>query len=195
MILNIGASEFAPIWIRSFIIWLAGPTPQTGWGLKEETFYTLSAMQKMDGESWFRIGDTDLATHLLRSELLRKGLRLSEVVQIMAERFGVKQRVLPMSDLPCPTMVLSDEGEMGFQTYFVKRACEPQVLSFRWKNDKEAVPTPEALQALEQADLVIFSPSNPFVSLDPILNRPGMRSLIEKKNRPGRQPDHWRKSY
>ena len=161
---------------------LAGKAnPQNGWGLNEETFKTLSAVQELKGEDWFRIGDRDLATHLLRSELLRQGESLTKVTRILAERQGVRHQIFPMSDTACPTLVLSDEGEMGFQTYFVKRTCEPQVKSFRWENDEKAFLPSEAQQALETADLIILNPSNPFVSLDPILNRPGVRSLVKKK--------------
>lgn len=155
--------------------------PETGWGLAGDTFASLEAIERLGGPSWFRLGDRDMATHIERTRLLREGLSLTEVTARFARALGVKHAILPMSDSPCRTIVLTDQGEMEFQTYFVRHHCEPKALGFRWKGVESAVPTARVLKALESADLVIFCPSNPFVSIDPIINLPGVRSVVQTK--------------
>ncbi len=161
---------------------LAGlANPEMGWGLQGESFECLAALGRLGGPTWFRLGDHDLATHLLRTHSLQAGSRLTEVTGALARALGVKPSLLPMSDDPCHTRVLTEEGEMGFQEYFVLRRWQPRVLGFRWEGGETAQPTPEVRAALEAADLVIFCPSNPWVSLDPILNLPGIRALISMR--------------
>ena len=158
---------------------LAGlANPKTGWGLRAESYTCLAAVEKLGGPGWFRLGDRDLATHLMRTEMLRGGARLTEATRRLADNLGIRHAVLPMSDTPCPTIVISDEGELDFQTYFVQRACEPPVRALRWENADTAEATPEVQAALEKADLVVICPSNPFVSIDPILNLPGVRAAV-----------------
>lgn len=152
--------------------------PETGWGLAGETFVTLARVAELGGPAWFRLGDRDLATHLVRTHWLRAGFRLTEVMHRLAEAASVLHPLLPMTDDRCRTKVLTDEGELDFQEYFVHRQWQPRVRGFRWEGGASAQPTPEVLAALAGADLVVFCPSNPFVSLDPILNLPGVREQI-----------------
>jgi len=158
---------------------LAGlANPKTGWGLRDESYDCLTAVEALGGPGWFRLGDRDLATHLMRSEMLLGGASLTTATRQLAQNLGIRPAVLPMSDTPCPTIVISDEGELDFQTYFVLRACEPPVRGLRWENADSAQTTPEVQSALDKADLVVICPSNPFVSIDPILNLPGVRAAL-----------------
>jgi LPPG:FO 2-phospho-L-lactate transferase len=161
---------------------LAGlANPETGWGLAGETWSFLEALGRLGGETWFRIGDHDLATHVERRRRLAAGQTLTEVTQALCLTLGVQVAVLPMSDEPLRTQVQTDEGELGFQEYFVHRRCEPRVSGFRFAGAGQARPTPPVIAALERADLVVFCPSNPFVSLGPILSLPGVRELVGAK--------------
>ncbi len=155
--------------------------PETGWGHVDETFHCLDAMEELGGPTWFHLGDRDLATHLLRTQWLRAGARLTDVTRRLSEALGVGPTILPMSDQPYRTHVLTDEGELPFQTYFVKRRCEPVVYGFRWADPEGAKPPPEVNAALDQADLVVVCPSNPFVSVDPILDMPGVREALRAR--------------
>ncbi len=152
--------------------------PETGWGLAGESFNCMEAMTRLDAPDWFRLGDRDLATHLTRTQGLHAGLRLTEVTAHLAQALGVAHPLLPMSDDPCRTIVLTEAGELPFQDYFVRLRWQPAVQGFRWAGGATVRPTPEVLSALEQADLIILCPSNPFVSLDPILNLPGVRAAV-----------------
>jgi len=135
-------------------------------------------MDERGGPSWFRIGDRDLGTHLERTRLLAKGYSLSEVTANFCRSWGIKPNVLPMSDDPVSTIVLTDEGELPFQEYFVHRRCEPRVRGFRFQGVDEAHPAPGMIAAIREADLVVICPSNPWVSIDPILALPNIRSEI-----------------
>ncbi len=155
--------------------------PETGWGHVDETFHCLETMEDLGGPAWFHLGDRDLATHLLRTQWLREGFRLTEVTRRLSEPLGVGPAILPMSDQPYRTNVLTDEGELPFQTYFVKRRCEPVVYGFRWDDPAGATLPPEVDAALDQADLIVICPSNPFVSIDPILDMPGVREVLRTR--------------
>jgi LPPG:FO 2-phospho-L-lactate transferase len=154
---------------------------ETGWGLTGDTSNVLDAVAKLDGPAWFRLGDRDLATHLTRTELLRQGKRLTEVTGQLTRSLGVGPSVLPMTDDPFATRVITDEGELEFQDYFVRRRCEPRVERILFAGAETAHPTPEVIEALDAADAVIFAPSNPFVSIEPILTLPGVRESIASK--------------
>ncbi|MCX6027309.1 MAG: 2-phospho-L-lactate transferase [Chloroflexi bacterium] len=153
-----------------------------GWGRAHDTVHALAALGQLGGPTWFRIGDRDLATHLRRSELLWKGHPLTEVTRVLAEALGVGPRVLPMSDDELRTRVVTAEGELDFQDYFVKRACEPRVVGFRFEGAETAQASQGVLEALAEAELVVVCPSNPYVSLDPILGLPGVGERV--RNRP-----------
>jgi LPPG:FO 2-phospho-L-lactate transferase len=151
-----------------------------GWGLAGETWQFLDALEKLGGETWFRLGDRDLATHVHRSQLLRQGLSLSEVTAILCRELGVSQQLLPMTDDPVRTVVVTGQGELSFQHYFVREQCEPRVSGFRFDGVQSARPQPRLLELLASGTLsaIVLCPSNPFVSVDPMLSLPGMREAI-----------------
>lgn len=168
---------------------LAGlANPDTGWGRRDESWSFLDALRTLGGPTWFKIGDRDLALHIERTRRLRAGEPLSAVTRTLCEHLGVSIQVLPMSDQPVRTRVLTDGGELGFQQYFVERACEPAVRGFRFEGADRAAPAPGVLEVLRAADLVVFCPSNPWVSLDPILSISGIRTAIEAKPSIGVSP-------
>ncbi len=162
---------------------LAGlANPETGWGRKDESYEVLRNVEKLGGPTWFRLGDKDLATHLERSRRLKEGQRLSEIVADFSQKWGIEARVLPMSDDPVHTMVKTREhGWLGFQDYFVRHACQPTVQEFAFVGIENALPAAGVSQALEKSDLIVFAPSNPWVSIQPILSIKGISSLIQSK--------------
>ena len=158
---------------------LAGlANPETGWGRAGETWHALESLEVLGGPAWFRLGDRDLGTHLERSRRLWHGERLSAITADFCRAWGVKPRVLPMSDDPVATIVITEEGELAFQEYFVARRCEPRVTGFRFQGTDVAGPAPGVLEAIAAADCVVFCPSNPWVSIDPILAIPGIRAAV-----------------
>jgi LPPG:FO 2-phospho-L-lactate transferase len=156
--------------------------PQTGWGIKDDSFNCLHALDRLGGPAWFQLGDQDIATHLMRTHLISSGKRLTEAIDHIAKKINIKHPILPMCDHPYRTRVLTDEGEMDFQTYFVNKKWQPEVVGFRWESEDPAIEaSPEVLSALTSADLIVICPSNPFVSIDPILSLPRIRELIADK--------------
>ncbi len=147
--------------------------PEFGWGLAGETQRALAMMQRYGGEAWFGLGDGDLATHLLRTERLRAGISLTQVMFELKTALGVAANLLPMSDQPVRTMVHTDEGVLPFQRYFVQRRCEPRLRSLEFAGLDAAEPSPQVL-----ADAVVLCPSNPYLSLDPILLLPGLAERL-----------------
>jgi LPPG:FO 2-phospho-L-lactate transferase len=150
----------------------------TGWGRRDETWSFLTTVGELGGPTWFRLGDKDLALHVLRTDWLRQGLRPVEVVRKLCDRLGVRHRLLPMSEDPVRTLVATNEGELPFQEYFVERGCQPIVQGFRFEGAESSSASPGVLEALAAADVVILCPSNPWVSIDPILAVPGIRSAV-----------------
>jgi len=149
---------------------LAGlANPDTGWGRANETWNVIQNASKLGGPSWFNLGDQDLGTHLERTRRLKAGDSLSEITRDFCKTWGIEHTVLPMSDQPVRTMVDTEEGELAFQEYFVHRRCEPRVKGFRFEGVDSAEPAPEAKEAIRSADAVVICPSNPWVSIDPIL--------------------------
>ena len=158
---------------------LAGiANPETGWGLKDETWNVLDAKAKVGGETWFRLGDKDIAKHLERTRRLKEGELLSSIMADLAKRLGTETRIVPMSDQPVRTVVKTDTGELAFQDWFVRLRCEPVVRSVRFAGVDQARPHP-ALADLGNARGVIVCPSNPFVSVAPILDLPGVREALK----------------
>ncbi len=161
---------------------LAGlANPETGWGQRDETWNFLLALERLGAPSWFRLGDKDLATHVERTRRLWMGETLTEVTTALCNALRVGPRVLPMSDDAVQTMVLTDDGELEFQEYFVHQRCEPRVRAFRFAGLESANATAPVLRALDTAEAILFCPSNPFVSIDPILNLPGVRERVAAK--------------
>lgn len=156
--------------------------PETGWGQREESWVTFNAITAMGGPGWFRLGDKDLATHLVRTKRLNQGSLLSEITRDFCRQWGVNHSVFPMSDNSVRTIVHTTLGEsLGFQEYFVHQACQPVVKSFEFLGAAGSKPVPEALQTIEDSDLIVLAPSNPWVSIDPILAVPGYREAICQK--------------
>lgn len=158
--------------------------PATGWGRRGDTFTTLAAMELLGGEDWFRLGDLDLAVHLRRTEWLRQGIHLTEVTDRLRRAFGVLSTILPMSDQPVRTLVHTDEGDLPFQHYFVRRRCEPCVIDVTFVGADSATLTDAIQHALDRADLIVLCPSNPYLSIDPILSVGGMRRRLRHLRAP-----------
>jgi LPPG:FO 2-phospho-L-lactate transferase len=149
---------------------LAGlANPETGWGRVDESWNTIANIEKLGGPNWFRLGDQDIATHLERTRRLKEGQPLSQITKDFCKAWGIKHTVLPMSDSPVRTIVDTDEGELAFQEYFVHRRCEPRVKGFRFDGVDSAESVVGASEAIESADAIVICPSNPWVSIDPIL--------------------------
>jgi LPPG:FO 2-phospho-L-lactate transferase len=163
--------------------------PERGWGLAGETWHAMEALERFSaarpagstaGGTWFGLGDRDLATHLYRTHRLREGARLTEVTSEVARAYGVALRLLPVTDDPMRTMVeVAGAGEIGFQDYFVRRRHQVPITGVRFGGADAARPTPEAVAALTDAELVVIAPSNPIVSIGPVLAVPGVRALVE----------------
>jgi LPPG:FO 2-phospho-L-lactate transferase len=154
---------------------------ETGWGRTDESFHALESITRLGGPDWFHLGDRDLGLHLERTRRLSAGDRLSQITSDFCQAWGVRTKVLPMSDDPVVTRVYTEEGELGFQEYFVYYRCQPVVKGFRFLGCDEARPAPGVLEAIDAAEVVIFCPSNPWVSIDPILSVPGVRQAIQSK--------------
>lgn len=160
---------------------LAGiANPETGWGIAGDTWAAMAMLEQLGGETWFRLGDRDLATHLRRTELLRAGRTLTEATLGLCTRLGVGHRVIPMSDQRVRTIAVTTEGELPFQEYFVRRRCEPVLRAIRFEGIERAEPSPLFRYALDRADMLVFCPSNPYVSIAPIVGVPGVREAIER---------------
>jgi LPPG:FO 2-phospho-L-lactate transferase len=158
---------------------LAGlANPDTGWGLKDESFQALSTLERLGAPSWFRLGDRDLGLHLERTRRLRAGERLTEVTRSICEALGVGPAVLPMTDTAVATKVQTPEEELDFQDYFVRLHCEPVVTGFRFAGIENAAPSSQVMHALDDAQAIVLGPSNPFVSIAPILALAGIRERI-----------------
>ena len=150
-----------------------------GWGIAGETWNAAEMLATYGEESWFRLGDRDLATHIVRTERLRRGERLTDVARHLQRSLGVAAAILPMADEAVRTQVRSDEGWLEFQDYFVRRHQEPTVHEVRFDGAERASITPEATEAFASAEAIVLCPSNPLVSIGPILAVPGVRAAIE----------------
>lgn len=155
---------------------------KTGWGRKSESWNCLQELKKMDEDSWFSLGDLDLATHLVRTKLLKDGHNLTEVTSRLRKRFGVDIEIRPMTDDVVQTIITTQEyGDISFQEYFVKHKFEPKYLAHHFKGVDVARINPGTRKIIEQSDFVIICPSNPWLSILPILNVENFRQLISTK--------------
>jgi LPPG:FO 2-phospho-L-lactate transferase len=158
---------------------LAGMSnPETGWGIVGETFEALNMAERYGEEAWFKLGDKDLATHVLRTHRMRSGETLTKITAGISGALGLESSVLPMSDDPVSTVLETPEGRLEFQEYFVRRGQRDEVLGIRLRGIEEARPTEGVLAAIGDADAIIFCPSNPVVSVGPILALPGMMEAL-----------------
>ena len=153
--------------------------PDTGWGISGETFSSLNRLRQYGADTWFNLGDLDMATHIRRTQLLGQGNTLSEVTNSLCSSLGIAHSIFPMTDDTLRTVVITEISEMSFQEYFVKNRCDPRVISLRFDSPSECSPSPGFVTALNESDLLVFCPSNPFLSVDPILAVPGVRKKIE----------------
>lgn len=160
--------------------------PEQGWGRRDETWSFMAALEALGGETWFRLGDKDLALHVERTRRVGDGESLSVVTADFARRFGIEAGIIPMSDDPVATRVDTDEGELAFQDYFVRRRCAPRVRGLRYEGAERARLSEDARAAFASPDLeaIVIAPSNPWLSIDPLLAIPELRRAIENAKCP-----------
>jgi LPPG:FO 2-phospho-L-lactate transferase len=173
--------------IDTLLYTLAGlDDPAKGWGRRDETWTFMKALEAFGGESWFLLGDGDLATHVERTRRLAAGETLSMVTEAFCQQLGISARILPMSDEPVRTRVRTNEGWLDFQHYFVRRRCEPAVEALEFTGTANARLAPDVVAALADPALtaIIICPSNPYLSVDPILAVPGMREALKERQVP-----------
>jgi len=157
---------------------------ERGWGRAGETWTFMDALRRLGGESWFQLGDKDLATHVLRTQALASGQSLSDVTAMLAERMGIRHPVFPMTDAAVRTIVDTDEGALPFQDYFVRRQCKPAFRGAAFDGAARAKPSTAFAAAMDAADVVVVAPSNPYVSIDPILAVGGVRERLQRSDAP-----------
>lgn len=150
-----------------------------GWGREGETWSFMAALRSLGGEGWFNLGDGDLALHVLRGDALARGEPLSAITARFAAAWGIALSLLPMSDDPVATWLDTDQGELPFQRYFVQRRCEPRVAAVRFEGVQTARPAPGVVEAIMAADAVLIAPSNPWLSIDPILAVPEISAALK----------------
>jgi LPPG:FO 2-phospho-L-lactate transferase len=154
---------------------------ERGWGLADETWTVIDTLAARGEDAWFRIGDRDIATHLVRTERLRRGERPTQVARALGTSLGVAATVMPMTDDAVRTEVRTPDGWLDFQEYFVHRGQRPDVLEVRFRGIESARITPEAKAAIEAAEIIVIAPSNPIVSIGPVLAVPGVRAAVEAR--------------
>jgi LPPG:FO 2-phospho-L-lactate transferase len=165
--------------------WLSGDIDEErGWGVEDETFHVFDRLVELGGAEWFRLGDRDLATCMLRTEMLHEGLRLTEIARALARAHGVEAEVLPMSDEPVQTYVRTEGDWRHFQEYLILQHSQPALEGVEFRGVEEARLTPEVEEAIAQADSVVIGPSNPIASIGPMLAVPGMREALERTDAP-----------
>ena len=160
--------------------------PLAGWGRAQETWSFMSALAELGGDDWFRLGDRDLAVHVLRTLALRRGMALSAVTRELAGRLGIRHALIPMSDTPVRTRVLTARGVLAFQDYFVRDQCRPRVRGFRFAGSRNAQPAPPLARIMRSRKVraMVICPSNPYVSVAPILSVPAIRAWIRQRDFP-----------
>ena len=160
---------------------LAGVVDEThGWGIRNDTYYTMQQLTRYGNEDWFMLGDCDLATHIHRTNLLRQGQTLSEVTEELRKHFGLEMRILPMTDQPVATHIQTPVGFLHFQEYMVKRRCADEVQDVVFVGANESRPAPGVLDAIKEAEAILIAPSNPIVSIGSILAVPGIHDMIHE---------------
>jgi len=158
--------------------------PETGWGLRGESRRTLDRLSELGGPDWFMIGDLDLATHLYRTHRLSQGDPLSAITRDLTRRLGLELAITPVTDDQLRTVVETDSGELAFQDYFVKRRAADPVHSLRFDGANSSSPAPGVIDSLQEADVIAIAPSNPFLSIDPLLSVPGVRDAVTSSAAP-----------
>jgi len=153
--------------------------PEQGWGLADDTYTTLKQLAALGDETWFKLGDRDLATHLFRTKKLNEGMRLTEITGIISRALGISARILPMTDDRVVTKIRSGSKELSFQEYFVKKRWQVHVDAVRFAGVESARPTTDVIIAIKEANFILFAPSNPVVSIGPILSLKGLREAVK----------------
>lgn len=152
--------------------------PVTGWGVKDESWNMMAAMARYAGPTWFQLGDRDLATHLLRTMWLRERQSYTSITKDLCQRLGVRCTILPMCEQPVRTIIHTEQGTLAFQEYFVQQQCQPVATGITFAGAEDASPSQEVVNAIRLADAIIFCPSNPLLSLAPMLALPNMRRVL-----------------
>ena len=165
--------------IDTVVYTLAGAIdPERGWGLVDETWNAMAQFERYGNPTWFNLGDRDLATHIVRTERMRNGATLSDVTAHLATSWGLECRIVPVTDDPVRTFVTTEHGEIGFQEYFVGHQHGVPIRAVRFDGVDDATPAPGVLESIASADRVVIAPSNPIVSVDPVLPVPGVRDAV-----------------
>jgi len=162
--------------------------PKKGWGIKNDSFNCLEMLNKYGLETWFQLGDKDLATHIYRTWLYKKGKKLHEITQILCKCLNIKSKILPMTDEYTPTFIKTPNGIFHFEDYLIKRKCQDKVIDVIYQNIGKSEPAPGVLESIENSDGIIICPSNPIVSIGPIIRLKGIKKLLMKKNTIGISP-------
>jgi len=157
--------------------------PETGWGFRDDTFRAHEQLAAYGRPAWFNLGDRDLATHIHRTAMLREGAALSGAADSIRLALGVKAKILPMSDQPVPTMINTEQGWLSFQEYLVQRRAQPVVREIKFDGIERALPAPGVLESLARAAVIVICPSNPLISIGPILAVPGVREALRKRRK------------
>ena len=155
--------------------------PELGWGRANETWASISELEELGADSWFRLGDGDLALHLVRTQMLNQGATLQNVADRLSESLGIDHRIAPMSNDKISTTVNTPNGKLAFQEYFVREQCEPAVIDFDFEGIEKSTPNPVVMSWLDECDGIIICPSNPYVSVDTILSVPKYRDAFQSK--------------
>ena len=155
--------------------------PELGWGRANETWACISELEELGADSWFRLGDRDLALHLVRTQMLNQGATLQNVADRLSESLGIDHRIAPMSNDKISTTVNTPNGKLAFQEYFVREQCEPAVIDFDFEGIENSTPNPVVMSWLDECDGIIICPSNPYVSVDTILSVPKYRDAFQSK--------------
>jgi len=166
--------------IDTVLYGLAGILSERGWGIKDDTFLCLHQMEKLGQEVWFQLGDRDLATHLLRTLLIRKGMTLTEVTDWMTKKYSVSKKIYPATDSQLETIIITDQGPMHIQEFWVKHQGDPRVIDIRYIGAESATTNPELINSLKTSDLIVLAPANPVTSINPILVVREIREQLRK---------------
>jgi LPPG:FO 2-phospho-L-lactate transferase len=158
--------------------------PEKGWGIRNDTFHGLGMLKELGFDTWFNLGDQDLGTHLARTAMLQQGWSLSKATKALSQSLGVRCTILPMTESWVPTRILTDVGLIHFEEYMVKRQCQDSVEDVIFDGIDQTVPASGVLEAIEAAEILIVCPSNPIVSIGPILAVPGIREAVKQANAP-----------
>jgi LPPG:FO 2-phospho-L-lactate transferase len=157
---------------------------QQGWGIKSDSFGFLEQLHILGEQSWFKLGDRDLATHVIRTNMLQGGKNLSEITEWMRARYGISSKIIPATDSPIETKILTDKGEMNIQQFWVKHRGEPKVRGVTYKDSNKARINPEIIQTIKESEMIVVAPANPITSIAPILSIKALKkNLVQERKK------------